>query len=144
AQVLCQDYFDVYNTFPLLDTFISNFSLDIQEFTQSSGLRPFGTFLMFCGLSKNGPAVYTLDPSGSFSTPPIAASGQGYESARGFLSRRQELLDDNIVNAVLALQNYCGKVVEHNDVSIGVYEKSKSAFRVYSPEDVKEIFESMH
>ena len=38
----------------------------MQEFTQSSGVRPFGVSLLVVGYDDNGPQLYQVDPSGSY------------------------------------------------------------------------------
>lgn len=140
AQRICQDYFDIYNRFPGLDVFVNEFCLRVQEYSQNAGLRPFGTFLIFCGATREGPCCYQMDPSGSFRKVDISTAGRGYEDARKVLERRKEGLDDNIVNGVHALKEFGGEV-GHLDVSIGVFKDGD--FKVYDSEDVKEVFDSI-
>ncbi|ELA42521.1 uncharacterized protein VICG_00273 [Vittaforma corneae ATCC 50505] len=109
AQRICQDYFDVYWRFPYLDVFINEFCLSVQEFSQKGGLRPFGTFLIFCGETKNGPCCYQMDPSGSFKQVELVTAGKNYEEAIKFLEKRRENLDDNIVNGVNVLKEFEGR-----------------------------------
>jgi 20S proteasome subunit alpha 2 len=142
SQRICQDYFDIYQCFPKLDVFISEFSLHIQEYTQKGGYRPFGTFLIFSGLSKNGPACYQIDPSGSFKMVDYVAAGNSYEQARQFIEKRRESksCDDNIVNCLKALIEFAGKEIHACDVSMGVFTDK---FKVYSEEDIQEVFDSI-
>lgn len=141
AQQICQDYYDVYGRFPFLDVFVNEFSLSVQESSQKGGIRPFGTFLIFCGSTRAGPCCYQMDPSGSFRKVEVVASGKDYEDARKFVERRKEGLDDNIVNSLLALKEFSGRELEPGDVSIGVFKSGK--FRVYDEEDVREVFDSV-
>lgn len=141
AQRICQDYYDVYEKFPYLDVFINEFCLNVQEYSQKGGLRPFGTFLIFCGTTKDGPCCYQMDPSGSFRKVETMAAGKEYEDVRQFLERRRERLDDNIVNGVQAIKEYGGNEVTERDVSIGVFKEGK--FEVYDEEQVREVFESL-
>lgn len=141
AQRICQDYYDVYGRFPLLDVFMNEFSLSVQESTQRGGVRPFGTFLIFCGDTRAGPCCYQMDPSGSFRRVEVVGSGKNYEEARKFMERRRESLDDNIVNSLLALKEFSGKDLEPSDVSIGVFRSG--TFKVYDEESVREVFDSI-
>lgn len=143
AQRICQEYYDVYERFPFLDTFISEFSLCIQEQTQRSGLRPVGTFLIFVGETRHGPCCYQIDPSGSFQMVEVAASGLGYEEARVFVERRREQLDDNIVNCLTALREFTGRELGPADVSIGVFSAKTQRFVAYDTEAIKEVFDSI-
>lgn len=143
AQRIAQDYFDVYSRFPSIDVFIAEFSLSIQEYTQRSALRPFGTFLIFAGASKSGPCCYQMDPSGSFQMVRTTAGGAGYDEANKFMQRRRELVDDNIVNALTALREYTGKELGPEDVSIGVFRAGTGLFTVYDEGAIQEVFDSL-
>lgn len=141
AQRICQDYFDIYERFPSLYVFIHEFSLGVQEASQKGGLRPFGTFLIFCGQTPTGPSCYQMDPSGSFKKVQIVASGKEYEDARKFVERRIEKLDDNLVNCLLAVREYAGREIGPVDVSIGVFKSG--IFKPYNEEQIKEVFDSI-
>lgn len=143
AQRICQEYYDVYEKFPALETFVHEYSLSVQEHTQRGGFRPFGTFLLFVGAGSCGPCCYQVDPSGSFRQVSVTAAGMGYDEAKKFMERRLELVDDNIVNSVIALKEFCGKEIHPEDISIGVYRGSEGRFHVYSLDEVKEVFDSM-
>lgn len=143
AQRICQDYFDIYEKFPYIDVFINEFCLSVQEFSQKGGLRPFGTFLIFCGETKKGPCCYQMDCSGSFKRIDVVATGKDFEEARKFMERRKEMLDDNIANSLLALKEFSGREIQPNDVSIGVFRRDTHEFVVYNEEQVKEIFDSI-
>ncbi|KAI4292126.1 20S proteasome subunit alpha 2 [Pancytospora philotis] len=142
AQEVCQDYFDVYERFPTLDVFIAEFSIEVQNLTQRKGYRPFGTFLIFVGSTREGPCCMQIDPSGSYRSIMVSASGVGYADACKFVERRRGLLDDNIVNSLGALRDYAGKEFGPKDVSIGVYESSKGRFRVFTQEQIDEVFDA--
>ncbi|KAM0680365.1 hypothetical protein GINT2_001423 [Glugoides intestinalis] len=143
AQRICQNYYDVYQKFPYLDVFINEFCLNVQEYSQKGGFRPFGTFLIFTGQTKYGPTCYQMDPSGSFKKVDVVAAGKEYEDARKFVERRKESLDDNIVNGVAALWDFSRADVTPLDISIGVFSKKTGLFKVYNVEDVKEVFDSL-
>ncbi|KAI5170277.1 20S proteasome subunit alpha 2 [Pancytospora epiphaga] len=142
AQRICQEYYDVYERFPYLDVFITEFSLVVQEHTQKGGYRPFGTFLIFAGQSSTGPTCYQLDPSGSFRQVPVVATGVGYDDASKFITRRLGKIDDNIVNCFLALREFTGKEVGVDDVSVGVFDINTQLFKTYDQEAIKEIFDA--
>lgn len=143
AQRICQDYFDIYERFPYIDVFINEFCLSVQEFSQKGGLRPFGTFLIFCGETKDGPCCYQMDCSGSFKRIDTVASGTDFEEARKFMERRKEMLDDNIANSLLALREFSGRELAPCDVSVGVFRAKTHSFVVYNEEQVREIFDSI-
>ena len=47
--------------------------------------RPFGVALLFAGVDKNGPSLYSLDPSGTYVRCDAKAIGSGAEGAQGSL-----------------------------------------------------------
>lgn len=143
AQKICQDYYDIYEKYPTLDVFINEFCLSVQEYSQKGGFRPFGTFLIFCGETKNGPCCCQMDCSGSFKEASVVTSGKGFEDAKKFLERRREKLDDNIVNSIFALRDFNGREMTSSDVSIGVFRLSTHSFTVYNEEQVQEVFDSI-
>lgn len=143
AQKICQDYFDVYQRFPYLDVFMNEFCIAVQQFSQKSGLRPFGTFLIFAGETREGSCCFQMDPSGSFKKVSVVASGKDFEEARKFLERRKENLDDNIVNSLLAVKEFSGIELKPEDISIGIYSRESHLFKVYSDEQIQEIFDSI-
>lgn len=140
AQDICQAYFDVYGTYPSIDTFVAEFSLTVQDYTLRGGYRPFGTVLLFCGAGMAGPRCYQVDPSGSFAIVTAGAAGTNRLEAAAFIEHRLEGVDDNISAAVLALKNHAGTDLAPEDVSIGVFRDG--AFSVYTPDGVTEVFDA--
>jgi len=142
AQRICQEYYDVYERFPYIDVFIAEFSLVLQEHTQRGGFRPFGSFLIFAGATRNGPCIYQIDPSGSFRSVPIVAAGVGYDPALHFIKNRHGMLDDNIVNSLAAVREFSGRNISPCDVSMGVFDPSAGLFRTFDEEAIQEVFDS--
>ena len=140
---IAEDYYDVYGRYPDVDVFVAHFSSVVQEYTQKGGYRPFGTLMIFVGPVKGIPKVYQVDPSGSYQTMDVCASGSGYADAKKFVSRRLEGLDDNVVSCVCSLREYAGKEVKAEDVDIGVYMKAQNVFKIYGEEEVREVFDSL-
>lgn len=141
AQDICQDYFDVYGKYPTMESFIAEFSLDVQEHSQKQGLRPFGTLMIFCGMGRNGPKCYQIDSTGSFTPLNTTAIGSGSERVIEFMNRRHSLLDDNIVNGLTALLENAGRELSVEDVSIGVLRNG--LFTVYDYDGISEVFDSI-
>jgi len=86
-------------------------------------------------------SLYQIDPSGSYRSVNVVASGVGYEDARKFLGRRLEELDDNIANCILALKEFSGKNISPEDVSMGVLREGE--FKVFSQMEIEEVFDSI-
>lgn len=142
AVILAESYYEIYGCYPKINTFVASLSRMLQEYTQKSGMRPFGACILICGLSKEC-ELYLIEPSGNFSCLSNAAIGQKRTQALKYVERRHEKLDDNVVNCVSAMKEFAGYTINEEDVDIGVFESSRKEFRVYSMEQVKEVFDSM-
>ena len=55
------------------------------QFTQYSGVRPYGVALIIAGVDQKGQALYVTDPSGTFVPYSAVAIGAGADEATGFL-----------------------------------------------------------
>lgn len=65
-----------------------NFSCMLVRET-NSGVRPFGVSLLIAGFDKvTGPALYQVDPSGSFFAWKATAIGKDMINAKTFLEKR--------------------------------------------------------
>jgi 20S proteasome subunit alpha 2 len=139
---IAEEYYDVYGRYPDVDVFVTRFSSVVQEYTQKGGYRPFGTLMLFAGTSKGRPALYQVDPSGSYRSADTCSIGKEYAQANNFMQRRLQGLDDNIANCVNAMREFAGREIGPEDVDIGVYYRDRHQFRVFSLSEVREQFES--
>lgn len=144
ASRICEDYYDVYQRYPDVDLFVSTFSAEVQEYTIKKGYRPFGTLMLFVGVSKGIPVMYQVDPSGSYQIKEVAAIGKDYSEVHKYISRRKEMLDDNIASCLESIREYAGREIKVEDVDIGVYNLSQGKFDVFTKEQIQEIFDSIN
>lgn len=142
---LAEDYKDVYGRYPFVDVFVTEFSQVIQEHTQKGGFRPFGVMVLVCGLvyTKDGPkpAMYQIDPSGSFTPIKCGSIGKDYLLSLNYINNRLELLEDNILTCLNAVIENSGIQVKEGDVDIGVFSLSKGVFSVLDEKQTKETFD---
>ncbi|KAG0437085.1 Proteasome subunit alpha type-2 [Dictyocoela muelleri] len=147
-----EDYKEVYGRYPFINFFVSNFSRVIQEYTQTSNMRPFGNLIIFVGLQRivvnhekrdYEVLMYQIDPYGSFQELQVAAIGKYYDEAKNYLEKRKESIDDNIFNCVKALKEYAGQEISHVDFDIGVLYKKDKIFKVFSDEEKKELYDNL-
>ncbi|EEQ81358.1 hypothetical protein NCER_102237 [Vairimorpha ceranae BRL01] len=140
ALKIAEEYTDIYNSSIPIGMFVDIFSKQIQEYTIKKGYRPFGTLLLIVGDNK----MYRIDPSGSYASVQVAGIGKEYVESSRLLERRRGMLDDNISNCVECLREYAGRSISSKDVDIGVYYNNLKEFRIFSNEEVQEVFDSIN
>ncbi|KAJ1960976.1 Proteasome subunit alpha type-2 [Dimargaris xerosporica] len=123
----------------------------MQEFTQSGGVRPFGVSLLIAGYDHKGPALYQVDPSGSYFAWKATAIGKNMINANSFLEKRfnEEMeLEDAVHTAILTLkEGFEGQITE-DTIEIGIIGGSAEvsatgeplpfAFKKLTPAEVKD------
>ncbi|KCV68678.1 proteasome subunit alpha type-2-B [Fonticula alba] len=118
ARKAAQSYRRVFNEEPPVLQLVRDIASVMQEYTQSGGVRPFGVSLLVAGHDHNGPALYQVDPSGSYFAWKAAAIGKNMLSGKTFLEKRYtENIDltDAIYTAILALkEGFEGELTENN------------------------------
>ena len=57
------------------------------QFTQYSGVRPFGVALIIAGIDRKGTNVYVIDPSGTYNSYSAIAIGTGSDEVNEFLEK---------------------------------------------------------
>eukprot|EP00766_Chilomastix_caulleryi_P006104 gnl/Chilomastix_caulleri/801.p1 GENE.gnl/Chilomastix_caulleri/801~~gnl/Chilomastix_caulleri/801.p1 ORF type:complete len:166 (-),score=27.25 gnl/Chilomastix_caulleri/801:25-522(-) len=121
---------------------------EVQHFTQSGGVRPFGCSLLVAGLSHDGRfELYQIDPSGSYYEWRATALGREYQSARAFLEKRWEedmLLEDGIHTALLTLKECYDGVLAPENCEVGVIGgEFGQQFVLLTPEQIKDSLADM-
>mmetsp|Transcript_20178 Transcript_20178/g.30005 ORF Transcript_20178/g.30005 Transcript_20178/m.30005 type:complete len:235 (-) Transcript_20178:55-759(-) len=113
----------------------------MQDYTQSGGVRPFGVSLLVAGVDENGPALYQVDPSGSYFGWKASAIGKNMINARTFLEKRYNEdieLEDAIHTALLTLkEGFDGEMNEKN-IEVGVVDDKTKKFRILTQSEVRD------
>ena len=71
------------------------------QFTQYSGVRPFGGALIIAGVDRKGSNVFIIDPSGTFVSFAAVAIGLGSEEVNDFLEKNYK--DDMSIDEAASL-----------------------------------------
>ena len=77
----------------------------MQIYTQHAGVRPFGVSVIFGGVDKVGPRLFTTDPGGSYRSYKAVAIGIGKEPVEGILE--QEYREDCTLEEATKLAVKC-------------------------------------
>jgi 20S proteasome subunit alpha 2 len=135
-----QTYFMTYRDPIPLSQLTREMAAVAQEFTQSGGVRPFGVSLLICGYDDDGPALYQVDPSGSYWAWKASAIGKNYSQAKTFLEKRYRAdmeLEDAINTAILTLKEGFEGQISHENIEIAVVGQDRK-FRILTQDEVKD------
>lgn len=140
ARKLALQYKSVYNELIPAPQLVSRIASVMQEYTQQSGVRPFGCSILVAGFDVDGtPSLHQVDPSGSYWSWKASTIGKNMVSANTFLEKRYYddiVLVDAVDTAILTLkEGFEGQMTEDN-IEIGVLDKN--GFTCLSPSEVKD------
>lgn len=113
----------------------------MQEFTQSGGVRPFGVSLLIIGWEELGPTLWQVDPSGTFWAWKATALGKRSDGSRTFLERRyseDQSVDDAIHTAISTLKEGFDGQLTADLIEIGVVDETRK-FRTLSTAEIRDF-----
>ena len=104
------------------------------QFTQYSGVRPYGVALIIAGVDKNGSNVFIIDPSGTFVSYAAVAIGLGADDVNGFLEKnyKEDMSMEEAASLAIAginLKSEKHEGIEHIKMS-QVKEDNKTTERI--------------
>jgi len=105
-------------------------ALVYRDYTQSSGVRPFGVSVIICGADSQGVHLYQLDPSGTFLPWKAVATGKNASSARTSLEKRYQSdmeLEDAVHTALITVKDGLDGEMNPDSVEVGVVRKGSFA-----------------
>lgn len=123
ARKAAQAYKRVYMEEPPVGQLVKEVAGVMQEFTQSGGVRPFGVSLLIAGYDDNGPALYQVDPSGSYWAWKASAIGKNMINAKTFLEKRfsgDMEIEDAVHTAILTLKEGFEGQMTDTSIEIGI------------------------
>ncbi|MEM3065136.1 MAG: archaeal proteasome endopeptidase complex subunit alpha [Candidatus Nitrosotenuis sp.] len=106
ARTFSQSHKLIYDEQVEVETVAKHLADRCHQYTQYSGVRPFGVALIIAGVDQRGNLVYVTDPSGTFVSYSAVAIGANAEEVNSFLEKnyRDDMsLDDTIALAIAAI-----------------------------------------
>ena len=89
-----------------IETVAKHLADQSHQFTQYSGVRPFGVALIIAGIDRKGTRVFVTDPSGTYVPYSAVAIGGNSDEVTDFLEKnyKEEMsMDDTISMAIAAI-----------------------------------------
>ncbi len=89
-----------------IETVAKHLADQSHQFTQYSGVRPFGVALIIAGVDRKGSTIYVTDPSGTYVSYSAMAIGSGSDEVNDFLEKNyssEMSVDDCAALAIAAI-----------------------------------------
>ncbi len=109
------------------------------QYTQYSGVRPFGVALIIAGVDQRGNLIYVTDPSGTFVSYSAVAIGAGAEDVNAFLEKNYKedmSLDDASALAVAAIEMK-GEIKEEKSIKMSRVTKENRTLHKVNDADLE-------
>ena len=97
---------DTYDEPVEVETVAKHLADQSHQFTQYSGVRPFGVALIIAGVDRKGSTIYVTDPSGTYVSYSAMAIGSGSDEVNDFLEKNynpEMSVDDCAALAIAAI-----------------------------------------
>ncbi len=125
-----------------VETVAKHLADQCHQYTQYSGVRPFGVALIIAGVDQKGESVYVTDPSGTYVPYAAVAIGAGSEEVSDFLEKtyKQDMsLDDAAALAVAAINLKAEKKEGVQHIKMARITSEKKTLEKISPEDLEKF-----
>jgi proteasome alpha subunit len=107
ARMFSQSHKLIYDEQVDVETVAKHLADRCHQYTQYSGVRPFGVALIIAGVDVRGSPIFVTDPSGTFVSYTAVAIGAGAEEVNSFLEKNYKedmSLDDAAALAIAAIE----------------------------------------
>jgi proteasome alpha subunit len=107
ARTFSQSHKLIYDEQVEVETVAKHLADRCHQYTQYSGVRPFGVALIIAGVDQRGNLLYVTDPSGTFVSYAAVAIGASADEVNAFLEKNYQdnmSLDDATALAIAAIE----------------------------------------
>jgi 20S proteasome subunit alpha 5 len=104
--------------------------------------RPFGVALLMAGMNNGEPALFHMDPSGTYVRFKAKAIGSASEGAQTQLQEKYNAampLNEAIDLAMAVLKQVMEETLTGSNVEVGVVSASTGEFRFYNAQEIEEV-----
>lgn len=125
-----------------VETVAKHLADQCHQFTQYSGVRPYGVALIIAGVDQKGGSIYVTDPSGTYVSYAAVAIGAGSEEVTDFMEKnyKPELsLEDGAALAAAAINLKSEKKDGAKHVKMSWVKKDKKIFEKVSESEIEKF-----
>ena len=115
------------------------------QFTQYSGVRPFGVALIIAGVDRKGSNIFIIDPSGTFVSYAAVAIGLGSDEVNDFLEKNFKdnmTIDEAASLAIAAINLKSEEKVGVEHIKMSQVKADSKIIEHVSPNDLKKFDEA--
>jgi len=117
-----------------------------QNYTQFSGVRPFGVALLIAGVDATGPRLFSTHPSGAYWEWQATAIGRGAQRVNDMLEKeykKEFSLDEAIKLALKSLKEIAEKELEPDNVELAVATIENKVFEKMRKDEISKWLSSL-
>ncbi|MEM3383227.1 MAG: archaeal proteasome endopeptidase complex subunit alpha [Nitrososphaerales archaeon] len=110
-----------------------------QQYTQYAGVRPFGVSLIIAGVDRNGPMLFSTDPSGTYLGYDGVAIGAGSDQVTEYLEKRYDpnmSLDEACILAIECIYLVSEDKVGTKHIKMALIDTKTKKMRRLSEEEI--------
>ena len=125
-----------------VETVAKHLADQCHQFTQYSGVRPYGVALIISGVDQKGESIYVTDPSGTFVPYAAVAIGAGADEVNDFLEKAYNAdlsLEDAAALAVAAINLKAEKKDGVKHIKMAQITSEKKALEKLSDSDLEKF-----
>ncbi|MBM2851585.1 MAG: proteasome subunit alpha [Candidatus Nitrosotenuis sp.] len=140
ARTFSQSYKLIYDEQVDVETVAKHLADKCHQYTQYSGVRPFGVALIVAGVDQRGNIIYVTDPSGTFVAYAAVAIGAGSEEVNSFLEKnyKDEMsIDEASALAIAAIDMKGEQKEETKHIKMARITDSKKVLEKVSDVDLE-------
>jgi proteasome alpha subunit len=125
-----------------VETVAKHIADQCHQYTQYSGVRPYGVALIIAGVDQSGPTVYVTDPSGTYVSYAAVAIGADSDQVNDFLEKSYKddiSLDDAAALSIAALGVKTEKSDGIKNIKMAIVKKDTKIFQRISEKDLEKF-----
>lgn len=125
-----------------VETVAKHLADQCHQFTQYSGVRPYGVALIIAGVDQKGGSIYVTDPSGTYVSYAAVAIGAGSEEVTDFMEKNYKpemSLEDGAALATAAINLKSEKKDGAKHLKMSWVKKDKKIFEKVSESEIEKF-----
>jgi 20S proteasome subunit alpha 2 len=145
ARKIAKNFSYVYGKSISANILTNELSTFFQEFTYSSGTRPFGLCIFIIGFSNEGPELFQINPDGNIFCIKANMIGKKANQGLQFLNKRWNINlnhEESILTCFLSLKEISDGQLKHSDVNVAFIDQV-GVFRILNKIEIKKLFSDL-